>query len=60
MLAITYMKITKIRVAEWGTPKKIFKKTKKRHFETIFMFLYLKFILVVIFAARFNFWLDNW
>ncbi len=22
MLAITYMKITKIKVAEWGTPKK--------------------------------------
>jgi hypothetical protein len=26
MLAITYKKITKIKAAEWGTPKKIFKK----------------------------------
>jgi hypothetical protein len=26
MLAITYTKITKIKVAEWGTPKEIFKK----------------------------------
>jgi hypothetical protein len=27
MLAITYTKIMKIKVAEWGTPKKINKKT---------------------------------
>jgi hypothetical protein len=26
MLAITYKKITKIKVAEWGTPKKYLKK----------------------------------
>jgi hypothetical protein len=26
MLAITYKKITKIKVAKWGTPKKILKK----------------------------------
>ena len=30
MLAITYKKITKIKVAEWGTPKKYLKKKKKR------------------------------
>jgi len=40
MLAITYTKITKIRVAEWGTPKKIFKKTKKKTFwNNIYVFV---------------------
>jgi hypothetical protein len=29
MLAITYKKITKIKVAEWGTPKKYLKKRKE-------------------------------
>jgi hypothetical protein len=26
MLAITYKKVTKIKIAEWGTPKKYLKK----------------------------------
>jgi hypothetical protein len=30
MLAITDTKIMKIKVAEWGTPKKIFKKMPKQ------------------------------
>ncbi len=30
MLAITYKKITIIKVAEWGTPKKYLKKKKKK------------------------------
>ncbi len=30
MLAITYKKITKIKVAEWGTPKKLYLKKKKK------------------------------
>jgi hypothetical protein len=32
MLAITYKKITKIKVAEWGTPKKYLKKKKDLDF----------------------------
>ncbi len=35
MLAITYTKIMKIKVAEWGTPKKYLKKKTVRNSLTV-------------------------
>ncbi len=49
MLAITYTKITKIRVAEWGTPKKIIKKKQKQKKQDL-----LKLLKLIMYFPIYN------